>query len=58
MRTTRPGYSLSGLGDRLRRRFEITDRSMDDKMRELLDALMTVSLHREMTNKRPTSDQA
>jgi hypothetical protein len=58
MRTTRPGYSLTGLGERLRKRFEIADQSMDNKMLGLLNALMTVSSHREMTNERLTSDQA
>jgi hypothetical protein len=51
MTATPPGYSLTGLGERLRKRFEITDRSLDEKMRRLIDALMAVSSHREAADR-------
>ena len=38
---------MIGLGEQLRKRFEIADQAMDDRMRRLLDALMVVSSHRE-----------
>jgi len=47
------GYSLLGLGERLRERFELADQSLDEKMRRLVDALMAVSSHRETADTPP-----